>query len=146
MPANHIPPDITERFEVHEWKHATAILKSDFPIQWRDILDLLRQFRICKSWIAVGGGRKSKVAESVDTFLFRRGWVEKEFATSVSVDTSTFESPTHNEDGEWVTFGDAKSAPKGPHAIVEYLFGVGEVVNVETDPEQATIVADIVAY
>ena len=51
-----------------------------------------------------------------------------------------------NEDGEWVTFGDAKSAPKGPHAIVEYLFGVGEVVNVETDPEQATIVADIVAY
>lgn len=98
MQPNHIPPAIAKKFEVHEWKHATAILKSDFPDQWQDILDLLSQFRICKSWITVGGGRKSKVADAVDSFLFQRGWVEKEFATSVKVDDNNYQSPTHKVD------------------------------------------------
>jgi Uma2 family endonuclease len=30
---------------VHEWKHACAILKSDFPEEWSDITDVLKRFR-----------------------------------------------------------------------------------------------------
>lgn len=93
-----LPRYILDNYEVHEWKHACAILASDFPDEWADILDLLSHFRLCKSWVLEAGGRKSKVAQYVDDYLAKKGWVEKSFATSVNVDDTTFESPTHKVD------------------------------------------------
>jgi len=93
-----LPPPIREKYKIHEWKHASAILAADFPNEWQDIIDLLEQFKFCKSWITVGGGRKSKVAEAIDNFLINRGWVEKEFLTSVKVDEREMKSPTHKVD------------------------------------------------
>jgi hypothetical protein len=93
-----LPSLIRERYEVHEWKHACAILANDFPEEWQDIIALLDQFRLCKSWLVVKGGSKSGVAKTIDGFLFERGWVEKEFETSVRVDEKVMESPTHKVD------------------------------------------------
>jgi hypothetical protein len=98
MPKQQIPKHISERFEIREWKHALAILGTDFPNEWNDILELLGQFRLCKSWLTVGGGSKTKLAHHIDKFLFDRGWCEKEFATSVKVDEDVRESPTHKID------------------------------------------------
>lgn len=89
---------IRKNYEVHEWKHACAILKHDFPNEWKDIIDLLEQFRLCKSWVTEPGGRKSKVSDAIDTFLYDRDWQEKEFKTSVKVDNEVMDSPTHKVD------------------------------------------------
>jgi hypothetical protein len=93
-----LPKSIQDNYEVHEWKHACAILANDFPSEWQDIIDLLNQFKLCKSWITVGGGRKSAVSQAIDDFLNNRGWIEKEFATSVKVDERIMDSPTHKVD------------------------------------------------
>jgi hypothetical protein len=93
-----IPQNIRENFELHEWRHACAILATDFPEEWKDILDLLQDFRLCKSWITDPGGNKSMVAKFVDQYLGARGWVEKQFDTSVQVDQSIMASPTHDVD------------------------------------------------
>jgi hypothetical protein len=98
MSIDLLPAAIRDNYEVHEWKHACAILASDFPQEWQDIIDLLSQFQFCKSWITVGGGRKSIVADAIDRFLFARGWREKQFFTSVKVDQTEMESPTHKVD------------------------------------------------
>lgn len=89
---------ILDNYEIHEWKHACAILKSDFPIEWKDLNELLIDFRLRESWINVGGGRKSKVSEFIDCFLYDRGWVEKSFKTQVVVDENVLDSPTHQID------------------------------------------------
>lgn len=93
-----LPQSILDNYEVHEWKHACAILKNDFPDEWTNIIDLLKQFTLQKSWITVGGGRKSGVSEAIDAYLYQRGWIEKEFATSVKVDDYIMDSPTHKVD------------------------------------------------
>jgi hypothetical protein len=98
MTLDLLPPEILQTYEVHEWKHACAILANDFPSEWRDVIDLLRQFRLCQSWITVGGGRKSKVSEAIDTFLYDRGWEEKAFRTAMRVDDAEIETPTHQVD------------------------------------------------
>ena len=98
MSTDLLPQSILDKYEIHEWKHGCAILNNDFPEEWSDIVDLLDQFQLCKSWIAVGGGRKSKVSESIDEFLNKRGWIEKEFLTSVKVDEHIMDSPTHKID------------------------------------------------
>jgi len=93
-----LPDFIQENYEIHEWKHACAILKEDFGAEWSDIIDVLTAFRLKRSHITVGGGRKSKVSEYIDNFLFSRGWVEKEFKTKVVVDDNEMDSPTHKVD------------------------------------------------
>ena len=98
MGTDLLPIEIRTKYEVHEWKHACAILKNDFPNEWADIIALLRDFKLCKSWIEIGGGRKSKVSGSIDHFLYQRGWVEKNFTTSIKVDETMLDSPTHKID------------------------------------------------
>lgn len=98
MAIDLIPNDIRENFEVHEWKHATAILKEDFPTEWSEILSVLRSFKLKKSWITEAGGRKSKVSESIDSYLYNLGWIEKEFQTKVVVDDLSMTTPTHKVD------------------------------------------------
>jgi len=98
MGVNLLPAVILENYEVHEWKHACAILQADFPNEWDDLIELLENFRLCKSWITEGGGRKSKVSEEIDSFLYKRGWIEKKFDTSIKVDDVIMKSPTHKVD------------------------------------------------
>jgi hypothetical protein len=98
MSVELLPQFILDNYEVHEWKHSCAILKADFPKEWDDLIALLHKFRLCKSWITEGGGRKSKVSEEIDSFLYRLGWKEKKFETSFKVDENLLESPTHKID------------------------------------------------
>lgn len=93
-----LPDFVRENYEVHEWKHACAILKEDFSDEWDDILSVLTDFRLNKSWITNPGGRKSKVSEYIDKYLYDRGWIEKEFQTKVVVDQNTMDTPTHKVD------------------------------------------------
>jgi hypothetical protein len=98
MGTSLLPKKLLQYYEVHEWKHACAILKNDFPKEFEDIISLLSNFKLCKSWITTGGGRKSNVSEAIDTYLYNKGWVEKEFKTSVQVDEHLMNSPTHKVD------------------------------------------------
>jgi len=93
-----LPQEILELYEVHEWKHACAVLKGDFPEEWQDMIQVLTQFRCKRSWISVGGGRKSLVSEAIDSALYGRGWAERQFATRVLVDETAIDSPTHKVD------------------------------------------------
>jgi hypothetical protein len=94
----HFPMDVCENYEIYEWKHASAILKHDFPKEWEDLLALLRAFKLKKSWITKGGKNKTELARWVDAFLGKRGWKETQFSTAVIVDTTRLDSPTHKVD------------------------------------------------
>ena len=95
---NPLPPFILDHYEVHEWRHACAILREDFPAEWEDIVAVTQEFRLRKSWITKSGGSKSKVSAFIDNFLYARGWAEKEFTTQVVVDGATRDAPTHKVD------------------------------------------------
>ena len=98
MPITSFPKFIRDNYEIHEWRHASAILEKDFPVEFADICDVLSRFRLNKSFIDVGGGRKSPVSEWIDSQFYRKGWVEKKFDTKISVDQVDLESPTHSVD------------------------------------------------
>ncbi len=95
---SRLPAFIRNSYECFEWKHASAILSQDFPSEWADLLAVLTALRLKKSWIASGGGNKSKLASFIDGFLSERGWVEKQFQTAIEVDGTRLDSPTHKVD------------------------------------------------
>jgi hypothetical protein len=98
MALTDFPQFIHENYEIHEWRHASAILRTDFREEWDDVLAVLSGFRLFKSHVTVGGGGKSKVAGSIDRAFAGRGWSERKFATQIRVDEKILESPTHKVD------------------------------------------------
>jgi hypothetical protein len=98
VPITALPKAIRDHFEIHEWRHASAIFERDFPVEWSDVCDVLLRFRLCKSFLTTPGGRKSQVSEWIDSELYKKGWFEKEFDTSVVVDGKSTNSPTHSVD------------------------------------------------
>ncbi len=98
MSIDLLPDLIKNNYEIHEWKHACAILAQDFPNEWNDIISVLTEFRLYKSWITNPGGRKSRVSGYIDEYLYNRGWIEKEFKTQILVDEHQRNTPTHKID------------------------------------------------
>ncbi len=98
METEQLPKFVVENYEIHEWRHALAILRQDFAKEYEEIVDVFSRFRLHRSWITVGGGRKSKVSEWIDGELLKRGWKPKNFDTKITVDAHSYESPTHEVD------------------------------------------------
>lgn len=92
-----LPKSIRDNYEVHEWKHACAVLHEDFPNEWSDIVSVLHEFRLRKSWITRPGGRKSRIAAFIDGYLYERRWLEREFSTRVVVDDVSMDTPNAYE-------------------------------------------------
>lgn len=93
-----IPGDIEERYEVHQWRNALAVLSAAQPQEWADILEVLRGFRLLRGDISVAGGRKSLVADRLDGHFYRLGWREKAFDARITVDDKVYAAPTHKVD------------------------------------------------
>lgn len=98
MAKEDLPQFIQENYEIHEWRHASAVLSRDFPNEWNDIIHVLTNFRLPRSAIAIGGGNKSDVSGSIDSAFYALGWSERNFKTSIVVDDESINAPTHKVD------------------------------------------------
>jgi len=98
MTIDELSKIIKENYEIHEWRHASAVLVQDFPEEWEDIVKVLLNFRLHKRDIITPGGRKSPIAEAIDRQFLPLGWVEKAFETKITVDNQEYDSPTHKVD------------------------------------------------
>lgn len=93
-----IPSALHDKYEIYEWRHASTILRGDFSNEWRDLIEVLESFQLRKSSIIRPGGRKSPISNYLDSFLYARGWEEKQFQTSRIIDGIEEETPTHKID------------------------------------------------
>lgn len=93
-----LPNDIRTDYQVEERHHACAILKTDFPDQWKDLIEVLRNFKLTKTAFKAKGGNKSPIARAIDDLFFKRQWVEKSFDIKVTADGHETLAPTHHVD------------------------------------------------
>ena len=93
-----LPKDIRDSYQVEERHHACSILKTDFPHQWKDLIEVLRAFSLRKSYIAQKGGNKSPISRAINGLFFERGWIEKSFDIKVTADGAETLAPTHHVD------------------------------------------------
>jgi len=98
MAAAALPEFVREHYEIHDFRHALAILQQDFPGEWSDIVEVLTGFRLLRDDIVAKGGRKSRIATALDSRFLSLGWKTKRFRTHVVVDGMKIENPTHEID------------------------------------------------
>ncbi len=89
---------LSDKFLIYETNHAISVLEHCFTTQMKDIVQIMDEFVLSKKDILTKGGGKSLVSKRVDSFLYNRGWVEKEFDVRISVDGKEKEIPTHKVD------------------------------------------------
>jgi len=95
---NKLPDDILVNYECHQWKHAAAILSTDFPDELNDLIYVLRKVKLLKDYIISPGGGKSDYSKTIDAAFRGRGWAPKRWKTAIVVDDAELASPTHEVD------------------------------------------------
>jgi hypothetical protein len=98
MGINLLPQDIRDKYTIYEWHHATSILYCDFKTEFDEIISVLRSFELTKSDILSKGGRKSPIAEKLDSKFYDMNWEEKWFDVKISIDDTDVDIPTHGID------------------------------------------------
>ena len=98
MTVELFPDFLLKNYEVHEWKHACAILKNDFEEQWDDVVEVLTNFRLLNSDIKAPGGGESQISKKLDEGFYECGWIEKGFDTKLVIDKKEHPNPTHKID------------------------------------------------
>lgn len=95
----YIPSDISERYEIHDFKHAAAILFNEFRQQFDELMHVLRVFYIAKKDIVDRGGNESAIPKKFSEILRPLGWEEKKLHATLIVDGREISSDTH-----WVDY------------------------------------------
>lgn len=98
MATNLIPQDIRDLYEVHDWRHAAAILASDQPDEFAEICAALRAFRFTDEQVKKPGGNESEIPKSLSAILRPHGWVEEKLTAQFVVDGKVVSQDTHKVD------------------------------------------------
>lgn len=93
-----VPGDLQELYHVKEWHNAAGVLATACPNEWREIIEVLRAFRLLRSEVQAAGKNRSPISRQIDGAFYGRGWVEKSFQTCIEIDGARFASPTHSVD------------------------------------------------
>ncbi len=71
-----VPKDIRDRYEVYSYRNAAAILSETRSVEFADLLNALRGFRITRNMIRTAGGNESDIPKLFSTTLRPLGWYE----------------------------------------------------------------------
>ena len=74
--ARYIPADVLARYEVFSYRNAALILSEAHPVEFAELMDALRQFRLTRAIIAKAGGNESEIPKAISTLLRPHGWHE----------------------------------------------------------------------
>jgi hypothetical protein len=95
---DYLPEDIKELYEIHDYKHAAAILANEFPDQFNEICSALRTFKLTEENITARGGSESQIPKNVSNILRPLGWKEGQLKAKLMVDEEVINFDTHKID------------------------------------------------
>jgi len=95
---DYIPDDIKQLYEIHDFKHAAAILANEFAEQFADICEALRDFKFSEMEIKKAGGNESEIPKKFSQLLRPKGWAESQLKAQLMVDDRPLNVDTHKVD------------------------------------------------
>lgn len=95
---DYIPQDIKRSYEIHDFKHAAAILAKEFPEAFDEICQALRKFRFTVEDVITPGGSESQIPKRFSAILRPLGWKEEQLTAKVIVSDQEVSHDTHKVD------------------------------------------------
>jgi hypothetical protein len=72
----YIPQDILDLYEVHNFRHAAEVLATGCSLEFEEIFDALRNFKLTTADILKPGGNESDIPKRISSLLRPKGWYE----------------------------------------------------------------------
>lgn len=94
----YIPQHIQDLYEIHDFKHAAAILANEFPEEFNDIINSLGKFRIKPQHIVDKGGSESQIPKTISNLLRPLSWQEEQLKAKQMVNDEIINITTHKID------------------------------------------------
>ncbi|MCK9400942.1 MAG: restriction endonuclease [Bacteroidales bacterium] len=82
---DYIPEDIKELYEIHDFKHASAILAMEFRKEFEEICQALRAFRFSQKDIIEGGKNESHIPKILSSILRPMSWTERKLGAELNI-------------------------------------------------------------
>ena len=95
---DYLPEDIQQLYEIHDFKHAAAILSNEFSLEFNEICNALKAFKLTEANITDQGGRESQIPKNVSSILRPLGWKEGQLNAKLMVDDEVINYDTHKID------------------------------------------------
>ncbi|MCU7879064.1 MAG: hypothetical protein KZQ84_20165 [Candidatus Thiodiazotropha sp. (ex Lucinoma borealis)] len=95
---DYIPVALQKLYEIHDYKHATAILANEFPNEAREIFEALQTFRFTEEEVKAPGGNESQIPKKFSEILRPHDWVEDTLTAKMVVDGEEISHDTHKVD------------------------------------------------
>lgn len=93
-----MPADLAELYEIHDYRHAAAILACEFPAIFAELCAALREFRFAQGDIVASGGNESRIPKRLSSILRHLGWIESKLRARILVDETEVRADTHKVD------------------------------------------------
>ena len=81
----YVSQEIRDRYEVHSYRHAAALLSSSFKTELKQLQDALNDFNITTREIATPGGNESLIPKKLTSSLRPKGWIETRVQGDLSI-------------------------------------------------------------
>ena len=94
----HVPEDLRDLYEVHDYRHAAAILMSEFPDEFSELAQALRSFQFTEAQIVAGGGNESAIPKEFSKILRPLGWQHGQLKAALTIDGTAVQTDTHKID------------------------------------------------
>lgn len=96
---DHVPADIRDLYEVHDYKHAAAILATEFKTEYAEICKALRAFRFTEEDVTTPGGNESRIPKAFSDIMRPLGWKESQLNAKLVINDEVVVShDTHKVD------------------------------------------------
>lgn len=99
---NYVPEDIRTLYEVHDYRHAAAILYNEFREEFDDIMDALRNFKITYWNVIDKGGSESQIPKNLSQLLRpdpqNPRWAEGQLEAELTVNGEKVSVRSHKVD------------------------------------------------
>src|SRR2546423_8239511 len=92
---SYIPEDIKTLYEIHDYKHAAAILANEFKEEFEDVCSALRRFAFSELDIKTAGGNESQIPKKFSELLRPLQWNEKKLEAKLIVDGEEINHGSH---------------------------------------------------
>lgn len=93
----YIPADLLALYEVYDYRHAAAILATEFPEEFAELCAALSRFRFTDEQVMARGGSETEIPKTFSALL-RPRWKEEQLTAKLIVGDETKEVSTHKVD------------------------------------------------
>ncbi|MBC7768426.1 MAG: restriction endonuclease [Phycisphaerales bacterium] len=81
----HLPPQLIDCYEVHNFRHAAEVLATAYPAELAEVVAALSQFQLTTKDILDPGGNESGITKRFRDLLRPNGWLETKVTADLLV-------------------------------------------------------------